>query len=57
MVSDARIVNGPNAIAKASNINGDVRIQYADQSDFEYLARQFGIFEEWKVAFCTSSLS
>jgi alpha-1,3-mannosyl-glycoprotein beta-1,2-N-acetylglucosaminyltransferase len=27
----------------------DVRIQYNDQEDFERIARQFGIFEEWKV--------
>ncbi|KAI3718192.1 hypothetical protein L6452_19050 [Arctium lappa] len=29
-------------------IYGDVRIQYRDQPDFEDIARQFGIFEEWK---------
>lgn len=34
---------------KVYNIDGDVRIQYKDQSDFERIARMFGIFEEWKV--------
>ena len=34
---------------KAYNVMGDVRIEYRDQSDFERIARQFGIFEEWKV--------
>lgn len=27
-----------------------MRIQYRDQPDFEHIARQFGIFEEWKVS-------
>ncbi|CAA7410685.1 unnamed protein product [Spirodela intermedia] len=48
MVLDAKPVRGPDAVLKASNINGDARIQYRDESDFEQIARQFGIFEEWK---------
>lgn len=42
-------MHGADAILKAHNIEGDVRVSYRDQSDFEYIARQFGIFEEWKV--------
>ncbi|KAL3655606.1 hypothetical protein CASFOL_000002 [Castilleja foliolosa] len=41
-------VHGTDAVLKANNINGDIRILYRDQSDFEGIARQFGIFEEWK---------
>ena len=28
-----------------------MRIQYKDQSDFERIAHQFGVFEEWKVKY------
>ncbi|XAR59897.1 Alpha-1,3-mannosyl-glycoprotein 2-beta-N-acetylglucosaminyltransferase [Bertholletia excelsa] len=48
MVKNARPVYGTDAVLKAHNINSDVRIEYANQEDFEHLARQFGIFEEWK---------
>uniref|UniRef100_A0A1D1ZFI7 Alpha-1,3-mannosyl-glycoprotein 2-beta-N-acetylglucosaminyltransferase n=1 Tax=Anthurium amnicola TaxID=1678845 RepID=A0A1D1ZFI7_9ARAE len=48
LVSDAKPVHGPDVVLKAYNIDGDVCIQYHDQSDFERVARQFGIFEEWK---------
>lgn len=48
LVSNAASVPGPDAILKAKNIDHDVRIQYKDQTDFERIARQFGIFEEWK---------
>ncbi|XP_024518016.1 alpha-1,3-mannosyl-glycoprotein 2-beta-N-acetylglucosaminyltransferase-like [Selaginella moellendorffii] len=34
--------------AKAYNIDGDVRIEYDSQRTFEAIARQFGIFQEWK---------
>lgn len=34
---------------KVYNIDGEVRIQYKDQSDFERIAGMFGIFQEWKV--------
>ncbi|KAE8707577.1 Alpha-1,3-mannosyl-glycoprotein 2-beta-N-acetylglucosaminyltransferase [Hibiscus syriacus] len=44
----AKPVHGSNLALMASNIEGDVRIQYKDQSDFENIARQFGVFEEWK---------
>ncbi|KAJ7555204.1 hypothetical protein O6H91_05G026200 [Diphasiastrum complanatum] len=37
-----------NEAAKAYNIDGDVRIEYESQSAFQNLAKQFGIFEEWK---------
>ncbi|XP_021911815.1 alpha-1,3-mannosyl-glycoprotein 2-beta-N-acetylglucosaminyltransferase isoform X2 [Carica papaya] len=48
IVKKAIPVQGSDAVAKAYNIEGDVRIQYNDQPDFERIARQFGIFEEWK---------
>ncbi|KAF5179899.1 Alpha-1,3-mannosyl-glycoprotein 2-beta-N-acetylglucosaminyltransferase [Thalictrum thalictroides] len=48
IVSNAKPVQGTDAVLKAYNIDGDVRIQYQDQPDFERVARQFGIFEEWK---------
>lgn len=48
MLKKATPIYGSSAILKASNIEGDVRILYRDQSDFEDIARQFGIFEEWK---------
>ncbi|KAK1321686.1 Alpha-1,3-mannosyl-glycoprotein 2-beta-N-acetylglucosaminyltransferase [Acorus calamus] len=50
MVSDAKPVYGFDAVLKAYNIDGDVRIQYNDQAEFERIARQFGIFEEWKAS-------
>lgn len=48
IISNAKPVRGTDAVLKAYNIDGDVRIQYEDQADFERVARQFGIFEEWK---------
>lgn len=49
MVKNARPIHGTDAVLKVSNIDGDVRILYKDQEDFERFARQFGIFKEWKV--------
>lgn len=49
IVKSAKPVHGADAVLKAYNIDGDVRIKYYDQTDFERIARQFGIFEEWKV--------
>ncbi|XP_057769102.1 alpha-1,3-mannosyl-glycoprotein 2-beta-N-acetylglucosaminyltransferase isoform X1 [Salvia miltiorrhiza] len=48
LVKKATPIQGTDAVLKASNINGDVRILYLDQRDFEQIASQFGIFEEWK---------
>ncbi|XVE49603.1 hypothetical protein DITRI_Ditri01bG0095300 [Diplodiscus trichospermus] len=48
IVKEAKPVPATDAVLKVSNIKGDVRIQYKDQSDFERIARQFGVFEEWK---------
>ncbi|XP_010270494.1 PREDICTED: alpha-1,3-mannosyl-glycoprotein 2-beta-N-acetylglucosaminyltransferase isoform X2 [Nelumbo nucifera] len=48
MVSNAKPVHGADIVLKAYNIDGDVRITYNDQAHFEMIARQFGIFEEWK---------
>ncbi|XP_052194524.1 alpha-1,3-mannosyl-glycoprotein 2-beta-N-acetylglucosaminyltransferase isoform X2 [Diospyros lotus] len=48
MVKNARPVYGADVVFKTHNIDGDVRIVYKDQEDFERIARQFGIFEEWK---------
>ena len=49
IVKNAKAVHGADLVLKAHNIDGDVRINYKDQSNFESIARQFGIFEEWKV--------
>lgn len=49
LLKKATPILGSDAILKASNIEGDIRILYRDQSDFEDIAQQFGIFEEWKV--------
>jgi alpha-1,3-mannosyl-glycoprotein beta-1,2-N-acetylglucosaminyltransferase len=49
ILKKAKPIQGTDVVLKAYNIDGDVRIQYKDQSDFERIARQFGIFEEWKV--------
>ncbi|KAF9676402.1 hypothetical protein SADUNF_Sadunf09G0134800 [Salix dunnii] len=48
IVRKAKPIQGNDAVLKAYNIEGDVRIQYKDQPDFERIARQFGIFEDWK---------
>ncbi|XP_031128059.1 alpha-1,3-mannosyl-glycoprotein 2-beta-N-acetylglucosaminyltransferase isoform X1 [Ipomoea triloba] len=48
IVNKAKPIYGADTVLKANNINGDVRIQYRDQRHFEEIARQFGIFEEWK---------
>ncbi|XP_047321835.1 alpha-1,3-mannosyl-glycoprotein 2-beta-N-acetylglucosaminyltransferase [Impatiens glandulifera] len=48
MVKKAKPIHGADAILKTNNINGDVRIRYNDQDDFESIAREFGIFQEWK---------
>ncbi|XP_059654140.1 alpha-1,3-mannosyl-glycoprotein 2-beta-N-acetylglucosaminyltransferase isoform X4 [Cornus florida] len=48
MVKNAKPIYGTDAVLKANNIDGDLRIQYKDQADFERIALQFGIFEEWK---------
>lgn len=47
-VKKAKPVFGADIVHKAHNIDGDVRIMYKDQSDFENVAQQFGIFQEWK---------
>ncbi|XP_048421719.1 alpha-1,3-mannosyl-glycoprotein 2-beta-N-acetylglucosaminyltransferase-like isoform X1 [Pyrus x bretschneideri] len=48
IVQKAKPIRGSDLVLKARNIGSDVRIQYNDQPDFEYIAGQFGIFEEWK---------
>ncbi|XP_027356683.1 alpha-1,3-mannosyl-glycoprotein 2-beta-N-acetylglucosaminyltransferase isoform X3 [Abrus precatorius] len=48
LLEKAKPVYGADMVLKAYNIDGDVRIKYKDQSDFENIARQFGIFQEWK---------
>ncbi|XP_058098621.1 alpha-1,3-mannosyl-glycoprotein 2-beta-N-acetylglucosaminyltransferase isoform X2 [Magnolia sinica] len=48
LVANAKHVHGTDAVLKAYNIDGDVRVQYNDQADFERIAHQFGVFEEWK---------
>lgn len=49
ILEKAKSIEGTDVVLKAYNIDGDVRIQYTNQFDFERIARQFGIFEEWKV--------
>lgn len=48
ILRNAKRIQGTDAVLKTYNIDGDVRIHYRDQPDFERIARQFGIFEEWK---------
>ncbi|KAL1810270.1 alpha-1,3-mannosyl-glycoprotein 2-beta-N-acetylglucosaminyltransferase isoform X2 [Daucus carota subsp. sativus] len=48
LVKSAKPVRGADPVLEAYNIDGDVRIQYRDQEDFERIAAKFGIFEEWK---------
>ncbi|VFQ62110.1 unnamed protein product [Cuscuta campestris] len=48
MVKKAELIHGADVALKANNMSGDVCIQYRDQLHFEEIARQFGIFEEWK---------
>lgn len=45
----AKPVYGTDFMLKVYNIDGDVRIKYNNQQDFERIAGMFGIFEEWKV--------
>lgn len=49
MVKKAKPIHGWDVALKASNVAGDVRVNYIDQSDFERIANQFGVFQEWKV--------
>lgn len=51
LVRQARPIQGSDLVLKAKNIKADVRIQYKDQAEFERIAGEFGIFEEWKVNF------
>ncbi|KAJ0513644.1 putative alpha-1,3-mannosyl-glycoprotein 2-beta-N-acetylglucosaminyltransferase [Helianthus annuus] len=48
LVKGASPVFGTDLILKINNVKGDARIAYRDQEHFEEIARQFGIFEEWK---------
>ncbi|XP_056164260.1 alpha-1,3-mannosyl-glycoprotein 2-beta-N-acetylglucosaminyltransferase isoform X1 [Syzygium oleosum] len=48
ILKNAKPINGADAVLKTSNIQGDVRLQYQHQQDFERIARQFGVFQEWK---------
>lgn len=48
LIKKAIPVSGNDLVLKTNNVDGDVRIMYKDQPDFEVIAGQFGIFEEWK---------
>ncbi|KAM0055053.1 putative alpha-1,3-mannosyl-glycoprotein 2-beta-N-acetylglucosaminyltransferase [Helianthus debilis subsp. tardiflorus] len=48
LLKNAKPLFGNDLVLKTNNVNGDVRIHYTDQSHFENIGRQFGIFEEWK---------
>ncbi|KAK8945942.1 Alpha-1,3-mannosyl-glycoprotein 2-beta-N-acetylglucosaminyltransferase [Platanthera guangdongensis] len=50
MVADAKPLYGVDVARQAYGIDGDVKIKYNDQMDFERIARQFGIFQEWKAS-------
>ncbi|KAG0458707.1 hypothetical protein HPP92_021835 [Vanilla planifolia] len=39
---------GVDFVGKASSMDGDVRIKYNNQAEFEQIAHQFGIFSEWR---------
>lgn len=57
LVKSAKSIYGNDLVLKTNNIDGDVRVQYMDQSHFENIARQFGIFEEWKVYHISMSIN
>ncbi|GAB2267553.1 hypothetical protein Dimus_002533 [Dionaea muscipula] len=48
LVRKATPVYGMDVVLKTQSVQGDVRVQYKNQVEFENIARQFGIFEEWK---------
>ncbi|KVH96073.1 Glycosyl transferase, family 13 [Cynara cardunculus var. scolymus] len=48
LVKNAKPLDGTDLVSKTNNVDGDVRIQYRDQSHFENIAHQYGIFDEWK---------
>ncbi|KAL8228914.1 hypothetical protein R6Q57_013814 [Mikania cordata] len=48
LLKNAKPLFGNDLVLKTNNVIGDVRIHYTDQSHFKNIARQFGIFEEWK---------
>ncbi|CAA0837028.1 Alpha-1-3-mannosyl-glycoprotein 2-beta-N-acetylglucosaminyltransferase [Striga hermonthica] len=48
LLKNSTPVHGTDAVLKTNNIDGDIRILYRDQSGFEHIASQFGVFEEWK---------
>ncbi|XP_010555166.1 PREDICTED: alpha-1,3-mannosyl-glycoprotein 2-beta-N-acetylglucosaminyltransferase [Tarenaya hassleriana] len=48
LVRQAQPIHGSDLVLKAQNAKGDVRVLYKDQADFERVAHQFGVFEEWK---------
>nr|XP_043607934.1 alpha-1,3-mannosyl-glycoprotein 2-beta-N-acetylglucosaminyltransferase isoform X2 [Erigeron canadensis] len=48
LVRSAKLLYGTDLVLKTNNVDGDVRIPYKDQSHFENIAHQFGIFDEWK---------
>ncbi|KAK6916820.1 Glycosyl transferase, family 13 [Dillenia turbinata] len=48
IVRNAKPIRGSDVVLKVNNIDGDVRIWYSDQDDFGRIAREFGVFEEWK---------
>ncbi|KAG0456998.1 hypothetical protein HPP92_022155 [Vanilla planifolia] len=47
MVAGAKPL-GVDFVGKASSMDGDVRIKYNNQAEFEQIAHQFGIFSEWR---------
>ncbi|GAU33683.1 hypothetical protein TSUD_310910 [Trifolium subterraneum] len=52
-IKKAKPVSGADIVQKAQNIDGDVRIKYTDQWDFENIAQQF---ESARMSFRSSHL-
>ncbi|KAL2630802.1 hypothetical protein R1flu_015488 [Riccia fluitans] len=48
LVSQAMPVSASNELQVASRVDGDVRVEYTRQSEFEHLAATFGVFRELK---------
>lgn len=49
-------INPIKALEEASKVDGDVRVEYTSQAEFEHLAALFGVFREWKVGLLVHSL-
>lgn len=48
-MAKAKLVQPHEAMEEANTGEGDMRILYTSQPEYEDIAKQFGIFQEWKV--------